>query len=1196
MKCFFKISTVFLLMLGLIGCGESSTDGGAASSLTIETEKSVDFSANKMGMNFSVKSGYPNDVEVHLKDLKIAVTPSSCIMKTAPIFTPSDIVLNGNETKNVNAIVEFDNGCTPTSYQLKGTSVLSQNGKSNEVTFASSVQEVTVDTIVQGVSTDGSSAENDDEISYTFKNATSFVIGRASEERTISVDLVDKLGIGVVGKEIFITTLDKQFGSVNFSKAVTDNSGRASFLYTAPVDFDSVKDKNTTVELIFVENKKYIKETIKISFKKAIDNTNTTIKYTFANVPSNVEVTKANQEIFFEVQLIDENQQAVAGKAISTLSYDTSFGRLENMSVTTDANGFARFTFTSADSIDDANGTTLDLTLEYREGTAVISTGVEVAFNKLEETNDIKYTFANVPTGIEVIKDAQKVFFEVQLIDENKEAVSGKTISALSYDTKYGRLDNMSVTTDANGFAQFGLTAPVSIDDVNGTNLKLDLVYREGTAVIETAVTVSFNKKNALALYQFANVPSLLVEYASKTEEISINLVDSNGVGVSGKKLQITTLESQYGSISSSTATTNEAGVATFTYTSPSDVESIDNEGTSVTVRFTEDDFVITQVIQIRFKYSANNNGEESILPTVVIPNSLETIELTANSKTVEMPIQVFKDIAPYDKGTVKVELPSKVLNGVDVGLFEAYEVPVNSQGIATFNYTGPSNLKALMDNNDLESVFKFYHSENTAIENRQIIKVVYNLDEDTYTPIDYVLNITTEGDDFSMGIPNKQKTFSVLLKDSKGEIVENNDVNITKIEVKTENALIAKIFDTQTGTSVNSLILKNENNSAFTLNSEKLSGIAPLKVTIEFKDINDEIKILSTIVNVRVMSGPPSAISVSYVSTEQDLERAKYEEKFAISVTDEYGNKVNMETYISVGAIVGYAVDGQEASSTESSLTKRLFYGQSDIENGIANGTIDNLGDNDANTTQFVDSTPSRSSVFQWVNAEGANSDKLVVFGKGKNYEAMGKWDFSKIDNNTLKLEDDYFGIDRVDLSYAIGRNYYQDQCLDDSREWLGSTDSQTYKLDDEGTAIVSYKYDYHLTGKDALVWVNLNGYQADTEKNTRIGEVTKHTLRGKGLVSRPSGGYFVDKNSTAVVTFNIHHENAPEWYRNGHFAYDVVHHTCASVVEIDSINHHDARSCANNGVAYVTFEVNATEDVSCNFNINNILVSNEF
>ena len=589
-----------------------------------------------------------------------------------------------------------------------------------------------------------------------------------------------------------------------------------------------------------------------------------------------------------------------------------------------------------------------------------------------------------------------------------------------------------------------------------------------------------------------------------------------------------------------------------------------------------------------------NNTDIDNVLPIVVIPSSLRKITLKSNSKSTEIPIHVFKDIAPYTKGTVKVELPSKVLNGIDVGSFSSFEVPVNEQGVAIFKYTGPSNLKALLNANDKSSVFKFYHSANSDEKSRQKIVVNYSVSADTYIPIDYSLSIDTEND-FSMGIPNLQKTFKVVLKDTNGNIINDNEVKIEKIVVKTENALVAKILDTTTGNMVDSLELRKENNSAFILKSKKLSGIVPIKVTINFKDINGKDTELSTNVSVRVMSGPPSAISVSYVGTSQDKERAKYEEKFAISVTDEYGNKVNTQPYISVGAIVGYAVDGKEASSVESSTTKRLYYGQSSIESSKANGVIDTLGDEIANTTHFEDTTNTRSDVFQWVNSEGKNSDKLVIFGKGKNYEAMGKWDFTRIDNNTLSLEDDYFGIDRGELSYAIGRNYYQDQCLDDGREWIGSTDSDTYQIDEEGTVIVSYKYDYHLTGKDALIWVNLNGYQADTGKNTRIGEVTKHTLRGMGLDSRPSAGYSIDKNSTASVSFDIHHTNAPEWYHNGHFGYE-VETTCPSFNVIDSINNHDARSCDNGGVAYVTFSVTAPKDASCNFNIKDILVADEF
>ena len=581
------------------------------------------------------------------------------------------------------------------------------------------------------------------------------------------------------------------------------------------------------------------------------------------------------------------------------------------------------------------------------------------------------------------------------------------------------------------------------------------------------------------------------------------------------------------------------------------------------------------------------NTEANLTLPVVVIPSALQEIKLSTNSKSIKIPIKVFKDISPYTEGSVKVELPIKVLDGVDVGLFDAYQVKVDAQGIATFNYTGPSNLQALLSTHDSSSTFKFYHVDNA--KNKKELTVDYEIEEGSYVPIDYSLKITTQGDDFSMGLPNLQKTFTINLLDKDGNNIENKDVNFTKVEVSTENALIAQLLDNKTGEASNSVLLDNNNSSTFILNSKKLSGIAPIRVKVEFTDINNKVQKLSTIINVRVMSGPPSAISISYVGTGQDRERAKYQEDFAVSVTDEYGNKVNTKPYISLGAIVGYAVDGNEPSSKETNNTRRLYNAKYDDANGVI------IPGATPSSTLFEETSVS-SSVFKYVNSEGDNTDKLVVFGEGKNYEAMGKWDFEKLDDRTLGLQDDYFGERRENLYYAIGHNYYQDQCQEDGREWLGSTDSKTYQLDEEGTVVVSYKYDYHLTGKDALIWVNLNGYQADTDKNTRIGEVAKHTLRGKGLESRPTGGYFIDKNVSKQLTFNIHHENTNEWYRNGHFAYDIVANKCATVVEIDSINKHDARSCNNNGVAYVTFEVNATENESCNFNINNIIISSEF
>jgi len=99
-----------------------------------------------------------------------------------------------------------------------------------------------------------------------------------------------------------------------------------------------------------------------------------------------------------------------------------------------------------------------------------------------------------------------------------------------------------------------------------------------------------------------------------------------------------------------------------------------------------------------------SNSDENLSLPILVIPNTLQEVKLSTNSQSITIPIKVFKEISPYTQGSVKVELPKKVLEGSDVGGFDKYEVDVNDKGIAIFNYTGPSNLQALIDQNNMSN------------------------------------------------------------------------------------------------------------------------------------------------------------------------------------------------------------------------------------------------------------------------------------------------------------------------------------------------------------------------------------------------------------------------------------------------------------------------------------------------------------
>lgn len=804
------------------------------------------------------------------------------------------------------------------------------------------------------------------------------------------------------------------------------------------------------------------------------------------------------------------------------------------------------------------------------------------------------YTFFNTPKYLKIDKENSEYNFKVQLLDSERKVVSGEKIYISAYDTSFGELKSYSSMTDDNGFAHFSFTSPNSLDTVAGKSLTLSIHNDTGFSKLTASIEVQFEELSNVDInYEIVNTNNLLVSLPSHAYQLTAYLVDNRGVAVAGKKIEVTTLNRRFGTLDAFSKTTDErSGKVSFLYTSPKDIKSIDGESINLTFIFMEDNVKLTKTINLKFMAGE----EDTTLPIIVIPDELESITLNNNSQTVDIPIKVFKDIVPYTKGFVNVQLPKNVLEGVDVGSFSSFSVPVDENGIALLHYTGPSNLKALVNNGNLSSTFKIYHSENMNEKNRKSFVVNYDVSSDEYVSVNYMIDVSTENSDFSMGIPNVEKSFSVVLKDLSNNVILDKDINITSLRVTTENSLLVQIFDGNQSKLVDSLSLETKNNSLFILKSKTLSGLVPIKVTMEFKDINGINRTLDKMVNIQIFSGPPSAVSISYLSTEQDVSRAKYEDNFVVSVTDDYGNRVNSKPYIALGAIVGYAVDGKEATSKESNESKRLFYGKSDIDKGVANGIIDIVD----NSTIFKDDTLSRANVFNYVNREGENSDKLILFGRGKNYEAMGKWDFNRENNSTLNLEDDYFGTKREKLYYAVGHNYYQDQCKNDGREWLGSTDSETYQLDSEGSVVISYKYDYHLMGKDAMIWVNLSGYQPDTKQYTRIGEAIKHTLRGKGLRSNPTAGYSLDKNEIASATFEIWHKESVYPYRNAHFGYSIAEGSNCQIISRRSSNDYDARTCDNGysreGRGYVTFILKSPEDKSCTFNIEDILVSNEF
>jgi len=812
-----------------------------------------------------------------------------------------------------------------------------------------------------------------------------------------------------------------------------------------------------------------------------------------------------------------------------------------------------------------------------------------------------EYTFINPTTPLTVTQANTAYKLKAQLI-QYQHPVAGQVVSLKAFKNpfdKYGTFASMSATTDDKGYFTFEYTSPSDLSAINGNIIKFESVlYYEETNTTFKELTQDFlvtfktdantttggvidNNVSDQESYSFINAttPLEIVE-AETSYNIKVQLI-ANGFAVTD---EIVTLKAfanpndQYGTFGAISTQTDALGYATFKYTSPKDMELVDGKLLNLTAVYVDGN--LTQDFQLKFdKKEAVVVSEK---PFVVIPNSSKNIELTNNSQQAVIAIKVYagETNSPYSQGNVLVVLPAKIVNGVDIGSFEAYSVPVVN-GEATFRYTGPQNLQALIDSGDSSSVFKFYHDADPA--NKKEMSVTYKPTSD-YVPINYTMEISSEDNKFTMGIPNQEKSFSIVVKDDAGNDVAK--ASMTSFEITIQNIFVGKLISN--GQEYSTLTLENENPITFNVKTNTKSGLIPLRVVATFVDANGVTRRLEQTVNVTVYSGPPTAMSISYVGVEHDEARGKYIERYAVSATDAYNNKVNTSPGVATGAIVGYAVDGSAPSAVETASTKRLYIAKNDTQKG----TINPLGGGLATFSVPVDG----QNRFQYIDE---SNDKLVLFGEGYAYEALGKWDFSRLSNEVLELQDTYLGVKRSELFYAVGHNYRQDPCRSDGSEYIGyaQVDSNGSMLDSEGTAIVTFGYDYHLTGKDIMLWVNLTGYQADTDQTTRIGEAKKVTLRGNGLYSEPSDGYTVSKGETANVGFSIWHEKVPEFYRNAHFGWGIEPGSTCAYEIIETSNNYDARACiAEYGAAFISFKLTAPADKDCTFNITRINVSTEF
>ena len=574
------------------------------------------------------------------------------------------------------------------------------------------------------------------------------------------------------------------------------------------------------------------------------------------------------------------------------------------------------------------------------------------------------------------------------------------------------------------------------------------------------------------------------------------------------------------------------------------------------------DGTLVTQSKEMTYNYEVDKVATASSYTPVLKTSSLK---ITKNSQTANIVVSVFDSMnRPAKDGTISIIYPNVVKENIDVGDFSPTTVDIKD-GVASFVYTAPNDLTPLVDDKN-STTFDFYYNDDAA--NRTRLTINFAANPDQIVNKNYTLELKPENDEYKLQLQDS-KSFSITLVDDSKIPVEASKINTFTVSL--ENSFIATLKKSD-GTEDTNATYTNENAITMSLKSGTKSGLVSILVDANFIDVNGVTRDINETLSMVVESGPPTAISISYVDTAQDKDRAKFIERFAISVTDRYFNPVNTKPGVSVGAIVGYAHYGTPAKDE----SNRIFEDdKSSADATLSRDSLTITKSIDINTTDI-----------------GSANDILVTFGDGYSYPASGGWLFDQpTSKHTIPLVMNQYTIDKntTKLGYAIGHNYRQDQCIL-GREWLGQTTLQNgvTTLDEKGTAIAELSYDYYLVGKDILFYVNIIAHDNKLDKDLRVGEALKHTLRGHGLEFVDNGTFDIPADENVIQQFKVWIKDTVEPYRNANFYFGKIDRSdgCSTVTHLDTYKTADCsypNGNISNGRAYVELNITAKAPNEC-------------
>lgn len=681
----------------------------------------------------------------------------------------------------------------------------------------------------------------------------------------------------------------------------------------------------------------------------------------------------------------------------------------------------------------------------------------EVTFSSTssEDIPTSGYDIINATTPLTIGESSTDYTISMQVVKDGYVA-PGETVKLQAFLSQYGQIKTTyTVTTDVNGIARFDYVSPgILPSDGTLAVLVADLMDENDTKLITQEIELIFNKNGSADItYTIAPDQNITVTNTQQSHQIKVALskqeIGQPAQPAVGESVIAEFMMPAYGTLAQYEAVVGSDGFATFNYTPPESMPSVNDANITF---YYKNDHTVRGETKILF----DKQTVSGVATLYVVP---ESFTVTEPGQTQEITIVTVNEENIGVSTAVTLEQP--FIDNTDYGSFSATNVTTDASGKAVVLYTAPDSISRLTERNITVT--------ETSANIHKELSIKFGTPDTQGTNYEIVVNTPS-----SLSVDDTdQITVKIVEVGDSSNVIANDNVHEVNLTSQFTNMLT---FEGGNATYT----YEELGTKAIAVETKTLSGVAVIAVSALIFNGDHDV-MLTALVPVTVLSGPIASMSLFYAGTSEDEVNTLFINTYTIHAVDKYANPAREGVMLFPSLI-----NGVKLVETDSSPTGQITAGT---------------------PVTFEDSTKSFDA------AGITTDERLIIVPNSLRYAQsyLGGWSIDDVAGQSLTLSEAYFGATTDNLSYVIGnesRNLLGDIALASITSKTGSyvTDANGNvqfdvafdpALAGHTVTIAAHTYDTNRTGIAKVAGLRWGHYNSRTEKVTNDGNDHNVTLQ---------------------------------------------------------------------------------------------------